>query len=110
MNYGDVYTTVNILKNTEWINCTLYKLYCDKVGFKKVVPQIYAGILIPLSQLTEHAQKIGKGGMNDINKTDLRIFPREIKTYVQNKEKCSQCHIHNRETTNNSNICQQLNG
>ena len=43
MNSGDVYTTVSILKNTEWINCTLYKLYCDKVGFKKVVPQIYGG-------------------------------------------------------------------
>ena len=70
----------------------LCKLYLNKVGLKQVVSQIYAEISIPLSQLIEQVQKIGKGDLNNIiNKTDLDIFPREMKTYVQNKDKRSWC-------------------
>ena len=67
----------------KWINCILCKLHLNKVGFKKVVPQIHAEISIPLSQLIEQVQNIGKGDLNNIiNQTDLDISSREMKTYV----------------------------
>lgn len=76
----------------KWINCILCKLYLNKVGFKKVVPQIHAEISIPLSQLIEQVQNIGKGDPNNIiSQIDLDISSREMKTYVQNKDKCSWC-------------------
>ena len=84
------YTKKHWTVDFKWINCLLCKLYLNKVGFKKAVPQIHAEISRPLSQLMEYVQKIGKGDLNNIiNKTDLDIFSREMKTYVQNKDKCS---------------------
>lgn len=74
-------------------NYTLIKLF-----IKKIHPQSHPEIFIPLFQMTKKVSLMGTDLNIIINNTDLGVFLREMKTNVQNKDKCSWYHYSQQRT------------
>lgn len=94
------YIKIHWTVHFKWINYILCKLYVNKVGFKKVVPQIHAEISIPLS-----TDRIGTKNWQRRPEHYQQNWPRYFlkrkwKHMFKTKTSVHGAFTHNRETGN----------